>query len=286
MPVDDAPLDAAPGLPHPGAANPAPTPSDRPIIAFFDVDNTLMRGTSLFHLGVEAWRRGVIGWRDVAPFAWHQMRFIRKGENHAHLGTAQERALTLVGGHTVAEIRGVAERIWERISPRLWPETVALTREHLAKGHEVWLISATPVEVGELIARRLGLTGALGTRTEDVDGVYTGRLVGHVLHGERKAVAARELAGAIGADLEDSWAYSDSRNDIPLLTLVGNPVVVNPDPVLAIHAGSRGWPVLRMKRASIRDAQRRVRREARAVRVQAQPGADRRVGRRNRKRPD
>ncbi|MBI5159858.1 MAG: HAD family hydrolase [Micrococcales bacterium] len=263
-------------------------PSERPIVAFFDVDNTLMRGTSLFHLGVEAWRRGVIGWRDVAPFAWHQLRFIRKGENHAHLGSAQERALSLVGGHRTEEILALAERIWERISPRLWPETVALTKEHLAKGHEVWLISATPVEVGRLIATRLGLTGALGTRTEDVAGVYTGRLVGHVLHGERKAVAARELAGAIGADLAESWAYSDSRNDIPLLTLVGNPVVVNPDPVLTLHAASNRWPVMRMKRASIRDAQRRVRREARVVRIQAQrdAGARRPTVRRNRKRPD
>lgn len=268
----------------PGNSDSATTPSDRPIIAFFDVDNTLMRGTSLFHLGVEAWRRGVIGWRDVAPFAWQQMRFIRKGENHAHLGSAQERALSLVGGHAVSDITALAERIWERINPRLWPETVALTREHLAKGHEVWLISATPVEVGRLIADRLELTGALGTRAEDRDGVYTGRLVGHVLHGDRKAVAARELAGAIGADLAESWAYSDSRNDIPLLSLVGNPVVVNPDPGLALHAAAHDWPVIRMKRSSIRDAQRRVKRDARAVRVQAQRGGRRPLARRGRKR--
>jgi HAD superfamily hydrolase (TIGR01490 family) len=249
-------------------------PSDRPIVAFFDVDNTLMRGTSLFHVGVEAWRRKVIGWRDVLPFAWHQMRFIRKGENTAHLGSAQERALGLVGGHTTAEIEEIAESIWEeRISTRLWPESVALANEHLAKGHEVWLISATPVEVGSLIARRLGLTGALGTRVESVDGVYTGKLVGHVLHGEQKAIAARELTGAIGADLVDCWAYSDSRNDIPLLSLVGNRVVVNPDPILARHAKQAGWPTLLLKRSSITEAQRRVKREARAVKKDARRAA-------------
>ncbi|TPW71519.1 HAD family phosphatase [Schumannella sp. 10F1B-5-1] len=244
--------------------------SDRPIVAFFDVDNTLMRGTSLFHVGVEAFRRKVITWRDIAPFAWHQMRFTRVGENDAHLASARERALELVAGKTPDEIAHLAESIWEdRIHPRLWPETVALAQEHIAKGHEVWLISATPWEVGDVIARRLGLTGALGTRVEVVDGQYTGKLVGHVMHGERKAVAARELVGAIGARLEDCWAYSDSRNDLPLLNLVGNRVVVNPDALLERHASEHGWPVLQLKSSSLREAQKRVKREARAVRKSA-----------------
>ena len=244
----------------------SPAESDRPIIAFFDVDNTLMRGTSLFQLGREAWKQHLVGVRDIARFAWHQARFIKVGENEAHLSTARERALGLVGGHTTADILELAEGIWEdRIKRRLWPETVALTQEHVAKGHEVWLISATPWEVGDLIARRLGLTGALGTRVESVDGIYTGRLVGHVLHNERKAEAARELASAAGADLADCWAYSDSRNDIPLLELVGNRIVVNPDASLAHHASEHGWPVLRLNPKSIREALRRVRREARAV---------------------
>jgi HAD superfamily hydrolase (TIGR01490 family) len=248
-------------------AQDAPDASDRPILAFFDVDNTLMRGTSLFQLGREAWTEKLIGWRDIALFAWHQRRFIKIGENNAHLETARERALGLVGGHTQEQVHGIAERIWEhRIRRRLYPETVELTQEHLAKGHEVWLVSATPVEIGEVMARRLGLTGALGTKIEAVDGVYTGRLVGHVLHAERKAIAARELAETAGADLADCWAYSDSRNDIPLLELVGNRVVVNPDSALSHHAHERGWPILRLTPKSIREAQRRVRREARAVR--------------------
>jgi len=250
------------------AMHEVPAPSDRPILAFFDVDNTLMRGTSLFQLGREAWAKRVIRFRDVALFAWHQRRFIQVGENDEHLATARERALGLVGGHTQTEILELAESIWEhRIKPRLYPETVDLTQEHVAKGHEVWLVSATPWEIGDLIARRLGLTGALGTRVVvDDDGVYTGELIGHVLHNELKAAAVRELAEASGADLADSWAYSDSRNDIPLLELVGHPVVVNPDVMLAHHAQQQGWPVLRLRPASIREAQRRVRREARAVR--------------------
>ena len=245
----------------------------RPIIAFFDVDNTLMRGTSIFHVGREAWARHLIGWRDIALFGWQQRRFIKVGENDDHLRTARERALGLVGGHTEQEILDLAEGIWEhRIRGRLWPETVALTREHKAKAHEVWLISATPWEIGDLIARKLELTGALGTRVEAIDGVYTGDLIGTVLHAEHKAVAARELADRIGADLADCWAYSDSRNDIPLLELVGNRVVVNPDAHLARYALERGWPVLQLEASSIREARKRVRREAKTARKR--PGID------------
>jgi HAD superfamily hydrolase (TIGR01490 family) len=254
-----------------------PPTTDRPILAFFDVDNTLMRGTSLFQLGKEAWKQKVITWRDIVPFAWHQMRFIRVGENDEHLVTARERALGLVGGHRRSDMQALAESIWEhRIRGRLYPETVELTQEHIRKGHEVWLVSATPTEIGAVMAKHLGLTGALGTEVEAIDGVYTGALEGHVLHAERKADAARELAAKAGADLADCWAYSDSRNDIPLLELVGNRVVVNPDAILAHHAHKHGWPVLQLTPKSIREAQRRVRREAKSVRRSGTRGARRR----------
>ena len=226
-----------------------------------------MRGTSLFQLGREAWNKKVITMRDIAPFVWHQMRFIRKGENMGHLKTAREKALELSSGKQRSEIIELAEGIWqERIQRRLYPGTVELTQEHISKGHEVWLVSATPWEIGDLIARKLGLTGAIGTRIRHEDGVYTGELDGEVMHHEHKAEAAKELALKAGADLSQSWAYSDSRNDIPLLELVGNPVVVNPDPILAHHAHQNEWPILRFTPKSIREARRRVRREARAVR--------------------
>jgi phosphoserine phosphatase len=124
--------------------------------------------------------------------------------------------------------------------------------------------------VGELIASKLGLTGALGTRVEAVDGVYTGRLVGSVLHAENKAVAAKELADGMDADLDASWAYSDSRNDIPLLELVGNRVAVNPDAGLARYAAEKHWPTMRLDPAAIKAQQRRVRREAKQVSKAAQ----------------
>ena len=244
-----------------------PPSTDRPIIAFFDVDNTLLRGASVFQLGKGAFRKKLITVRDIALFGWHQIRFLAVGENGKHMSRARERALELIGGHKVAELSALAEDIYEKdIAPKLWPETLELAREHQRKGHEVWLISATPLIMGKVIAERLGLTGALGTVVEEVDGVFTGRLVGHMLHGEEKAVAALALAEQKGALLADCWAYSDSRNDIPLLTICGNRTVVNPDVALARHARAESWSVLLLKPSSIRAARKRVKTEARVSR--------------------
>ena len=245
-------------------------PSDRPILALFDVDNTLMRGTSLFQLGREAWKRKIIRGRDIAMFGWHQMRFIMVGENDAHLESSKERALGLLGGHNEAEVLELADEIWEhRIKPRLYPESVDLARDHMSRGHQVWLVSATPWDIAHRMAQKLGLTGALGSRFESVDGVYTGKIVGHILHNERKAEAVRALAESTGADLAESWAYSDSRNDIPLLELVGHPTVVNPDAGLLKHAREHDWPIMQLKPSSIREARRRLRREAKDSRARS-----------------
>lgn len=239
----------------------------REVIAFFDVDNTLMRGASIYHVGGAAYQRGYVGWRDLTRFAWQQARFIRVGENLRHLEVLRERALGLARGVRVDEVLELAEDIFDRqIERRLWPESVGLAREHLAKGHQVWLVTATPSIVADVIARRLGLTGALGTRLEEREGRFTGRILGSFLHGAHKASAARELAEGVGARLTDCWAYSDSRNDIPLLELVGNQVVVNPDLELARHASQRDWSVLRLTTSSLREARRRVRREAKQAR--------------------
>lgn len=244
-----------------------PDQPPRPVIAFFDVDNTLMRGASLYHVGVGARRRGYLKLRDVLRFAWQQARFVAVGENRKHLESIREQALGLARGHSVTELRELAEQIFDRdIKRRLWPETVGLTQEHLANGHQVWLITATPIDIASVIAERLGLTGALGTVLETVDGCYTGSLIGHVLHGPRKAFAAEELTTRLGANLADCWAYSDSKNDIPMLELTGNRVVVNPDASLLNHATAKGWSILRLNKSSIRAARRRVVRDGKTVR--------------------
>lgn len=217
-----------------------------PVIAFFDVDNTLLHGASVYHLGRVAWRRGHLGWRDLMRFAWQQARFKSVGENHQHQLAVRDRALELVAGHSVAELEEIAVETYdEYLSGLLMPTVVARALDHLAQGHEVWLITATPEACARVIAERLGLTGAIGTRIESVDGVFTGALLGPVMHGAHKADAAGRLAAEKGVRLADCWAYSDSRNDIPLLELVGHQQVVNPDAALARYAAARDWPIMR-----------------------------------------
>ena len=126
---------------------------------------------------------------------------------------------------------------------KLWPGTLALAQGHLDRGQRVWLVTATPVELAAIIAARLGLTGALGTVSEIEDGVYTGRLVGSALHGKAKADAVRALAEREGLDLVRCTAYSDSANDVPMLSAVGRAVAVNPDGTLRKHARAVGWEI-------------------------------------------
>lgn len=225
----------------PGEHPPAPAP----VLAFFDVDNTLLRGASVYHLGRIAWQRGHLGWRDLSRFAWQQARFTSVGENPRHQLAVRDRALELIAGHSVAELEEIAVETYDRhLSGLLLPGVVERALAHLAQGHEVWLITATPEACARVIAERLGLTGAIGTRIESVDGVFTGALLGPVMHGGHKADAAARLAGEKHVRLADCWAYSDSRNDIPLLELVGHQQVVNPDAALARYAQARGWPVM------------------------------------------
>lgn len=218
----------------------------RPAIAFFDVDNTLLRGASVYHLGRVAWQRGHLGWRDLSRFAWQQARFTSVGENHQHQLAVRDRALELIAGHSVVELEEIAVETYDKyLTALLHRSVVARALNHLVQGHEVWLITATPEACAHVIAERLGFTGAMGTRIASVDGVFTGALLGPVMHGGHKADAAARLAAEKNVRLDDCWAYSDSRNDIPLLELVGHQQVVNPDAALARYATARGWPVMR-----------------------------------------
>jgi HAD superfamily hydrolase (TIGR01490 family) len=223
----------------------AARPRDDRAAAFFDVDNTVVRGASIFHLARGLYARDFFTARDIGRFTLAQVRFRVLGRED--LGTVhevRETALSFVAGHTVAELAAIGEEIFDEvIASKVWPGTRALAQMHLDAGQRVWLVTATPVEVASVIARRLGLTGALGTVAETVDGVYTGRLVGEILHGAAKAEAVRALAGAEGLDLAACSAYSDSANDIPMLSLVGQPVAVNPDARLRAHAREHGWRV-------------------------------------------
>ncbi|MFN2518082.1 MAG: HAD family hydrolase [Jatrophihabitantaceae bacterium] len=211
---------------------------------FFDVDNTMMVGASIFHFAKGMAARDFFSWRDLMGFSLRQARLRVRGERHGDMYTARESALAFVLGKRVADIVALGEEIYdEEMADKIWSGTHALARQHLDAGEQVWLVTATPVELATIIARRLALTGALGTVSEAQDGVYTGRLVGRVLHGEAKADAIRALAAREGLELARCAAYSDSINDIPMLSLVGRAVAVNPDSALRAEAKDRGWEI-------------------------------------------
>lgn len=213
--------------------------------AFFDLDNTIVQGASIFHFAKGMYRRGFFDARTIAKALWFQTYFRAAGkEKAAHVADARETMLSFIAGHTVAEIMQVGEEVYEEsVAARIWPGTQAIAQLHLDAGQQVWLVTAAPVEMAGIIASRLGLTGALGTTAEHDDGVYTGRLVGEMLHGSAKAQAVRDLALEHGLDLARSFAYSDSYNDLPMLSLVGHPCAINPDRRLAAHAEEQEWQV-------------------------------------------
>lgn len=170
-----------------------PAPPDLTAGAFFDVDNTMMMGASIFYFARGLAARKFFTSADLAGFVWDQLKFRVGGrENKADIKTHRERALSFVAGRTVEELTTMSEEIYDELmADKIWSGTRALAQMHLDAGQRVWLVTATPIELAAIISRRLGLTGALGTVAETKDGVYTGRLVGDMLHGRAKAHAVR-----------------------------------------------------------------------------------------------
>ena len=213
--------------------------------AFFDIDNTIIRGSSIAVLAKGMADRDYFTTTEVVEFTWKQLKFVLSGkEDSEDMAQATENGLQFIKGREPSEIEALAEEVYDtRMVGRLWAGTVELVEAHKALGHEVWLVSATPIEVADVIARRLGLTGGLGTVAEIRDGHYTGKLDGVLLHGAAKVATVERLAMERNLDLGRSAAYSDSSNDIPMLSAVGCAVAINPDGALRSHAKAEGWPI-------------------------------------------
>ncbi|MBO0855462.1 MAG: HAD-IB family hydrolase [Nocardia sp.] len=234
--------DLGEGADVPPAARP---PSDLTAAAFFDVDNTMVQGASIVHFARGLAARKYFRTTDLADMAWKQVKFRVTGkESQGDMASGKEKALSFIAGRSTAELAALGEEIYDEIiADKIWPGTRALAQMHLDAGQQVWLVTATPVELAQVIAKRLGLTGALGTVAESEDGIFTGRLVGDILHGLGKAHAVRTLAIREGLNLKRCTAYSDSHNDVPMLSLVGTSVAINPDSDLREVAKNRGWEI-------------------------------------------
>jgi HAD superfamily hydrolase (TIGR01490 family) len=216
-----------------------------PAAAFFDLDRTVIKRSSVLALAGSFRRRGLITRTDVAKSAFWQVLFVLRGASAERIRSAAEDGMKILDGFSVEEMQHVVGDAMETVlRPLVYQEPLRLVDRHRALGEPVYIVSATLQEIVQHIADDLGFDGAIGSTCEIVDGVYTGRTL-RAAHGQGKAQALQELAATEGFDLERSTAYSDSYSDVPFLEAVGHPVAANPDRKLRRIADARGWPVIR-----------------------------------------
>jgi HAD superfamily hydrolase (TIGR01490 family) len=226
--------------------------------AFFDLDRTLIRRSSVLALAGTFRERGLISRTDLAKSAWFQLLFAARGASAERVRFAAEDGMRLLAGFSVAELQSLVGDAMESVlRPLVYAEPLRLVQQHRERGERVYIVSATLQEIVQHIADDLGFDGALGSTCEIANGRYTGKSL-RAAHGEGKAEAVRELAVAEGLDLAACTAYSDSHTDLPFLELVGHPVAVNPDAGLRRFARERGWPVLEFSEHLVPSPARRV----------------------------
>lgn len=214
--------------------------------AVFDLDNTLVRGSSLFHFGVQMARRRRVPARHVLRFAWAEAAYVLgRTEPEGIGGTVAERTLAIVAGMRQVDLLDLADDFAERrLHRHLNADVYLQVIDFKRAGYLTLLATASPQELASATARALGMHAAIGTIAETREGVYTGRLDGPVAHGSAKAHRVAGFFSEHGVDAHSSWAFSDSINDLPLLSLVGNPVATHADRDLAAIAGTNGWRTL------------------------------------------
>jgi HAD superfamily hydrolase (TIGR01490 family) len=234
-------------LPSPPGGGALRRPDERGA-AFFDLDRTLMAGSSAFQFGRAAYRNGLVSRRRLAADAWENLRFRLNGSTDAWTDALRERTGDLLRGVRVRDLQRLAPDVLAGVLPRLYPRMLQIAYGHQDAGRPIFICTAASQEMAELMAIVLTFDGAVGSVSEVVDGQYTGRAGGPFTYREGKAAAIRELAAREQIDLAASWAYSDSESDLPMLRLVGHPVAVNPDAELARVARAEGWEIMRFER--------------------------------------
>ncbi|MBW0114944.1 HAD family hydrolase [Pseudonocardia abyssalis] len=221
-----------------------PLPRRPTAAAFFDLDKTIIAGSSALAFSRPFRRQGLISRRAVLRSGYAQLLLVLSGADAGTMEHLRRRITELCTGWDVAQVSAiVAETLHEIVEPLVYAEATELIAEHRAAGEEVVVLSASGQEVVEPIAALVGADRCLATRMGVVNGRYTGEIE-YYCYGEEKAHAARDIAAARGYRLADCRAYSDSITDLPLLEAVGHPTAVNPDKALRREALERGWPIL------------------------------------------
>ena len=212
--------------------------------AFFDLDKTLIEGSSGVHFARAAYRSGMIGRRELVIDLWANVKFRLEGSTDEGSEEIRDRILAAIAGVPVKDLQRLASSVLAGVLPRLYPEMLRTAYEHQDAGRPAFIVTAASHEMAELMAHVLAFDGGIGTRSEIEDGVYTGRPGGPFTYRAGKAEEIERVADKRGIDLSESYAYSDSESDLPMLELVGNPVAVNPDSALLAIARERGWRVI------------------------------------------
>lgn len=216
--------------------------------AFFDLDRTLMSGSSGYFWARAAYGAGLMSRKELAGDAVENVRFRLRGSTDEGTEKLQGRVGDFLRGKRVLELRRLGPQVLAGVLPRLYPQMLQRAWDHQDEGLAVYIATAASQDTAEMLAHVLGLDGGVGTPFEEREGVYTGRLAGPMAYRDGKAQAIRGVAERDGLDLAASYAYSDSESDLPMLRAVGHPVAVNPDGPLLRVAREEGWDILRFDR--------------------------------------
>lgn len=217
--------------------------------AFFDLDRTLMAGSSGIHFGRAAYRSGMVSRAQLTRWAIDHLRFRLRGATDADTEEVVRELKDLLDGVPERRLRRLVPDLLAGILPRIYPQMIDEVRAHQDQGRPTFIVSAAGDGIVRLLANVLDMEGGIGSRYEvDADGNFTGLVDGGLTYGEGKVAPIRRYADDHDLDLAASWAYSDSVSDLPMLELVGNPVAVNPDAELATIAKQRGWRVMRFEK--------------------------------------
>jgi HAD superfamily hydrolase (TIGR01490 family) len=216
--------------------------------AFFDLDKTLMVGSSGMQFARVATRRGIVGRRQLARWALEHLRYRLRGTTDERTTDLLRAARDLIVGMPARSLERMKPEVMAAILPRVYPQMLDEVYAHQDAGRATFIVSAADNGVVETLAAVLGMDGGIGTRYEvDAEGAFSGRFDGPLVYGRGKVEAMEAFAAEHGIDLAASYAYSDSLSDLPMLRAVGHPVAVNPDPSLAEIAREEGWQTMRFE---------------------------------------
>ena len=216
--------------------------------AFFDLDRTIIAGSSVFVFGLVAYRAGMVSNAELAQDAAKAVSFKFSGAGDEKTEAVKQRVLDAIRGIPVEDLTALADDIIPRLLDDVRREARGLIDLHAAAGRDTYIVSASPVEIVGQFAEAMDMTGGIGTVAEVESGVYTGELAEPFCYGDGKALAIERVAAKNGYDLKHSYAYTDSIGDLPMLEAVGHPVAVNPDKALEAVAYHRGWPIIEFSR--------------------------------------